>query len=479
MQRLSTLLGTCALALLSTTVQAQLIPQFSIEGDTILRLTHRYSVMADNDGTFDQPSQNVSVENAQFDGTETLIATVAKGDNSVRLFDATDGRQIWQSDGGQETETLAFTEDNAYLVTGGENRPEMTVWDVTDGSIVRTYSVGTSVEGMRFNADFSLLATGSEAGQIRIYATPGNDPLQWPDTPIAILDQGPDRDRSGRAADGHSDVNQIEWSQDGRFFFSAGRDGNVVQWEAADTGDGWQFDSITTFSAGLRGSLKSVDLSVDGTLLASTSNFLSGTGIPTPCRVVVHEVATGEVVLDYTIPNSRVPENVTFDPSGQIMISGSDFMNIPENRSKSFVWTMDAVRAGQSEPQQVINWFEQEYFDFTDAADQLLISGNDGSIRLFDIEIDVDAVNSLGTVADVKALRVFPNPATDEVTIDMPEALRGQLTNYSWVDALGRAVRTGRLAAGNDRVAAPAAGAYTLLLEDGQGTVYRSKVIVR
>ena len=459
---------------------AQLVPAYSIEGDTILELTHRWSAMADENGRFDQPSANVSVENAQFDGTETVIATVAKGDNTVRMFNAADGTQLWESDGGQETETLAFTQDNAYLITGGENRPEITIWDAATGASVRTYAVGTSVEGMRFNPDFTLLASGSEAGQIRIYATPGNDPLAWPDTTLILLDQGPDRDRAGGVfSDGHSDVNQIEWSADGRFFFAAGRDGRVTQWEVSETDGTFGFAYVRDFTAGQRGSLKSVDLSVDGTLLASTSNFQTGQGVNVPCRVVVHEVATGEVLIDYLIENSRVPENVTFDPSGRIMISGSDFMNIPENRSKSFVWLVEEVRQGRTEPRQVINWFEQEYFDFTDAADQLLISGNDGSIRLFDININPDAVTSTRAVT-YQPLRVYPNPASGEVRVELPEDLATTPVPYVWANALGRTLARGTLTPGRVRLRTPEApGTYWLLLGRNGTANYRATVVVR
>ena len=454
-----------------------LVPRFSIEGDTIMTLTHRWSVMADDDGTFDTPSSNVSVENAQFDGTETVVATVAKGDNSVRLFRAEDGTQLWQSDGGQETETLAFTEDNAFIVTGGENVPEISVWDASDGSLLRTYAAGTSVEGMRFSPDYSLLVMGSEAGQVRVYATPGDDPLAWPEEVLLLLDQGPDRDRSGVAADGHSDVNQIEWSADGRFFFSAGRNGAVRQWEVIREADSLRIEVVRDFTAGERGSLKSVDLSTDGTLVASTSNFQTGTGRRVPSRVVVHEVATGEVIFDYTIPNARVPENVTFDPSGQIMLSGADFIGVPEDRAQSFVWTVEDVRAGRTTPRQTINWFEQEYFDFTDAADQLLISGNDGSLRLFDITIDTDLVSGVKPTP-VATVGVYPNPATDRVRVDLGEEARTGL-RFRWVDASGRTLAVGTLAT-DGWVAAPAAGGvHWLVLEREGAAIYRGRVVIR
>jgi WD40 repeat protein len=407
---------------LSAGAQSELIPRFSIAGDTLLQLSHRWTRMGDENGIFDTPTDNVSVENGQFSRDETRIATVSKGDFTVRLFQADNGDLLWKSDGGQETECLAFTADDQYIVTGGEGNPEINIWAASTGAWVRSLApVGTSVEGMAFSPDFSRLACGNEGGQVLIYQTSDPDLLNWPDTPALVLTHGIDRDLTGIAADGHSDVNQLEWTSDGRLLLSAGRNGLVQVWQASDFTPGQDaIQPLRTLAAGSRGSLKSLDLSLEDDLVASCNNWRTGTNQQVPVRVVVHEIATGEIVFDYAIPGARVPENVTFDPSGQIMMSGCDFIGIEEDQARTYIWRTDAVRRGDTEPSQTIDWFEQEYFDFSDAADRLVVSGNDGSVRVFDVEVDTTSSITTST-RELSSfgfdLEVFPNPTTNQMVI--------------------------------------------------------------
>ena len=476
--------------------QSELVPSYFIAGDTVLRIEHRWTRMGDDDGTFDTPSDNVSVENGQFSHDETVIATVAKGDNSIRLWDADDGTELWRQDGVQETECLAFTADDAYLVTGGEATDrEINVLDAATGEKLRTFAVGTSTEGMVFSPDYALLATGNEGGEVWIYDTSDPDVYAWPDTPRYVLVHGPDKDLSGVDADEHSDINQMEWSADGATLFSGSRDGTLKAWSRADFGT--EGELIRTYEAGLRGSVKGIDLSEDGTLIVSGSNSNSGTG-PRPARIVAFDIATAEVVFDYAIPSGRTPENVTFDPSGRLLLAASSPRDNPESNARTFIWTVDSVEVGATKPRQIIGWFEQEYLDFSDAADRLIVSGNDGSVRVFDVAIDLDAgrmppadtTATDTTTADTtstafalpsgRPLEVFPNPATDQLTLQLPpDVTAGRLQVFG---PTGQLLAEQRVTAVGGRLQLDASrwprGTVALRMI-AAGREYRTRVVVR
>lgn len=462
--------------------QNELIPRFSTSGDTLLELNHRWTKMGDENGIFDTPTNDVSVENGQFSHDETRIATVAKGDNTVRLFRASDGELLWVSDGGQETECLAFTADDRYIVTGGEANPEINIWEASSGTRLRHLAaVGTSVEGMAFSPDFQLLACGNEGGRVLIYDTSDPNPINWSATPMRVLIHGADVDVTGIASDGHSDVNQVEWTNDGELLLAAGRNGIVTVWQVADFEN--EFVSpLRRLRAGSRGSLKSLDLSIEGDLVASCNNWRTGNGQDVPVRVVVHEIATGDIVFDYAIPGARVPENVTFDPSGQIMLSGCDFLGQEEDQAKTFIWRTDAVRRGETTPSQVIDWFEQEYFDFSDAADQLIVSGNDGSVRVFDVKVDT---SSLMTSTIVKLgvsslqLEVHPNPTSSRFFVYPKGFVSNQHIKFSLYDLQGQLLQS-RLVSGSVQYATfdvNVSGSVVLIGQQGRRQVRKILVV--
>ena len=368
-----------------------LVPRWSSRGRAIVTLTHAWSRMGDTLGTFDVdlgPGAGVSVENAQYDWAEQRIATVSKGDGSVRLFDAATGESLWVADGRAETECLAFTADDAYLVTGGEHQPEIKIWDAATGTLVRELEDNVSVEGMAFSPDFAMLACGNDAGEVRLYDTQDPDPRRWPAEPAHLITLGPDEDAGGR---GHSDVNQIDWNASGTALFTASRNGSVQRYPRSRFASGYVLPDANY--EGHTGSVKTVALSPDETLVASASNAFTGNGArDTPARILVHDVATAAVVLEYVIPDGLVPEVVRFTPDGQVLVAGTSFKETPETESATYVWRVDELGTPAADtPAQTITWYEQEYIDFRDDAGQWVVGASDGSVRVFDIDVDPDA----------------------------------------------------------------------------------------
>ncbi len=360
-------------------------------GDPVVRLDHLWTAMADHDGRFDHFQGReipVSTETAVFSRDETLIATTAKGDNSIRVFRARDGRQLWRADGDAESECAGFTVDGRHLVSGGEGVPQLRVWRVADGAFVRGWPDLVSVDGLRFSPDGRWLATGNEGGQVRLYDTSSPDPADWSGEPAHILVHGTDRDASGREADGHADVNQLVWSADGAHLYSGGRNGLVRKWRAADFAT--PHGGLVTTYAGPQGSVKGIHLSADGALLAAASGALAG-GIPS--RVLVWREADGHALLDYPCHELRVIETVVFDPSGRVLLAAGSANDWKRETSPVLIWRLADLGPAPAPrpPVQRIVAYDIEYLTFDRAGETLLSAHADGSLRAWRFFIDSPA----------------------------------------------------------------------------------------
>lgn len=374
---------------------------FAVSGENVLNLDIAWTATADTQGVFDtyrgrdaSGRQNipVSTETAVYSNSQTLIATTAKGDGTVRLFDAASGEQIWQQNATAETEAASFTANDEFLVSGGEAATaELEVRRVSDGSLVRQIDDTRSIEGLEFSPDFSLLATGNEAGEVKIYDTSSLNPANW--TLLHTLTHGADRDLPGSNTNAQSDVNQLRWSADGQFLYSGGRNAEVKKWRVANFGnpDG----GLERTYLGNTGSVKSVRLSPDGSLLAAGSNNNSGGD----ARVVVWDELTGQQVLNYAATDLRVVENVAFDPTGNVLVAGGTAISGNRAQSNTPIWRVSDILAGETLPDQTITWYDVEYLEFNDTGSTLISSHGDGSVRAWDVAIDLN-----------------PNPMTAPVT---------------------------------------------------------------
>ena len=365
------------------------------EGDPLLKLTNNnWTKMADEDGildTFQGFQKPVSTETSVYSNDESKIATTAKGDFTVRVFRASDGLQLWEKNAQAETEAADFTNDDQYVVTGGESNPQIKVWRASDGLLVKTINDNKSIEGLQFSPDGNLLACGNEWGEIRIYDTSNSNPVNWPSIPLYVLTQGTDRDKTGNSSDDEADVNQVDWSINGQFLYTAGRNSQVKKWKTADFGD--SDGGLERTYTGQQGSIKCIRLSADESLIASGSGKNSGAAAE--ARVVVWNEATGQQLMNKLLPTTRIVETVTFDPADQILISGGSNKSLTRADSESWVWRVCDILAGQNEPDQIITWYDVEFLEFNQAGNTLISAHADGSLRSWAANISTSATSNV------------------------------------------------------------------------------------
>lgn len=342
-------------------------------------LTPVWVRMADDDGVLDTDlDRPTSTENAEFSPDGTHVASVAKGDGSIRLWDAATGTEVWRVDPEVETEAVTFTRDGRFVVAGGEST-QVWVFRREDGVRVQTLDREASVEGLRFSHDGTRLATGDEAGTVTVWDTSADDPTDWPTTPLAELRQGPDQDSAADPAPRgtHADVNQVDWTEDDGQLVSAGRNGEVKLWDASD----WSAPAVVI--GRLASSVKAVRLSAGDALVAAFAQAGGGTASSV---VGVWERATGREVARVPFPDVRVGETVEWTPDGRYLLAGGTFFDHRGEGALYLFETADLLANEAPRPAAGVGVFNQEYLHFSPDGTRLVTSHADGSLRLWRYE---------------------------------------------------------------------------------------------
>ena len=355
--------------------------------------------LGDSQGVLGQERGIASIESAEFSHDGTRIVSGAKRGGDVILWTA-GGQELWRRYHANraEVEVVAFTRDDRHAVSGGEDG-FIRVWRVSDGAEVQAFTLGgsgidISFDGMRFSPDGTRLATGDERGQLTLWDTSDPNPASWPTTPIVTVVQGNDQDRPGGGS-GDADINSIDWSADGQYLFTAGRDETVKRWRVSQLAPPQGglvrtyvgFNNQQADSRGFSQSIKSNRLSPDGQLIAA-----GGQRSPDG-RVIVWRVSDGAVVASIPFPGNKKIEAVEWTPDGRYLLAGgnegrpgdADIFGNPYPNQSGFgpIRAFDRENGFALAGEQVT--YRQEYFDFDADGDRLVTSSEDGGVRLWSV----------------------------------------------------------------------------------------------
>jgi WD40 repeat protein len=332
--------------------------------------------VGDSYGAIDVESSTESVECAVFSPDETKIASGAKKGWEITLWETQSGEIIWQNRAEEEIEVVNFTPDGNYVVSGGEDK-KLRIWDAATGEQVKVIENLAGFDAMDVDPNQDLLAAGDEAGQILIY-----DTKSW--ELRSMVKQGPD-ELTGAEKNVHSDVNQLDFSDDGKHLLSAGRNGLVRLWAVGESG---VLKHVRDYK-GHSSSIKSVRLSPEERLVAAGAGGGEG--------VRIWDFETTE--LRGHIPGTgMIMETVAFTPDGKYLFTGG---NEGEGRIGEKIENlgfenkdgMGHIRAYKVPSKNGDDFklvmakpvFRQEFFDFSDDGRFLVSSHEDGTLRLWEV----------------------------------------------------------------------------------------------
>ncbi len=205
------------------------------------------------------------------------------GDNTVRVWEAETGTPVATMQHGDVISIVAFSPDSLWVISGSYDKTAR-VWEAKSGREVASISYGDAVRTAALSPDGSQVVTGSEDGEVRVWETKSGKR-------VASMQTG-------------SPVASVAFSPDGRRVVS-GSWGMIAQvWEVQSGNEVARMEHY--------GVVFSVAFSGDGARVVSGSH--DGT-------VKVWDANTGNLISE--MQHKDYVNSVAFSPDGQWVLSSS------------------------------------------------------------------------------------------------------------------------------------------------------------
>ena len=233
-----------------------------------------------------------SVESVEFSPDGKYLVSGTKFDNSVIMWRTSDGAELWRQYTEQEVERVGWSPDNKYVAAASEDY-RVTVYDAKTGEILKSLRHQRGIDGLTWSNNRNLLVTGEETmeradgslrGWIRIFELPAGKEI--------------------KALDFGNTVNELFFTQDDRYLLAVGH-GAVRVYRVAD----WTLvqtlnpDYFVTFTSGM--------FSPDGHYVIAV-----GQGGTSRGNIYLWEWQSGKLLKTFNHTGKKI-ESIAWHPNGQ------------------------------------------------------------------------------------------------------------------------------------------------------------------
>jgi WD40 repeat protein len=306
-----------------------------------------------------------------FSPNGAFIASASTVDSTIRIWDATTGRQI-RSFGAAGVESLSYSPDGARIASGSMDNA-VRLWDAEIGSEILTLEGRSSwVRSVAYSPDGRRVAMGST------------------DRTIHIWDAGDGRELMALA--GHTaTVRSVAYSPDGARIVSGAADGSVRVWDAAN---GWELLALRGHSSVVR----AVACDPTGRFIVSGSSDAS---------IKVWDAETGAELWTFAEHSGEV-NALAYSPDGFSIASGSSDRTVK-------VWDVGggAPRTLRGHAAEVVS------VAYSGSGGRLVSGSTDGTVKLWDAESGGELRTIPGYSTHIKSgLAYSPNGAAFAAAMD-------------------------------------------------------------
>jgi WD40 repeat protein len=233
-----------------------------------------------------------SVESVEFSPDGKYLVSGTKYDNAVIMWRTSDGAELWRNTTEQEVERVGWSADGTFVAAASEDFLA-TVYDAKTGEVFKTLEHSQGIDGLTWSHTGSLLVTGEEKTEL------DNGELQgW----IRIFDM-PEATEIKKIDFGNT-VNELFFTQDDKYLLAVGHGAvkvyNTSDWSLAQT---LKPDYFTIFTSGV--------FSPDGQHVIAV-----GQGGTSRGNVYLWEWRSGELLKMFNHTGKKI-ESISWHPNGQ------------------------------------------------------------------------------------------------------------------------------------------------------------------
>lgn len=233
-----------------------------------------------------------SVESVEFSSDGKYLVSGTKFDNSVIMWRTSDGAELWRAYAEQEIERVGWSSDGTYVAACSEDYL-VTVYHAKTGEVFKVLPHSRGIDGLTWSHNGLLLATGEERTEVNDELTKG-----W----IRIFDMATGNEI--QHMDFGETVNELFFSADDQYLLAVGH-GAVKVYKVDD----WTL--MQTLTPEFRTIFTSGVFSPD-------AKYVIAVGQAGKARGNVHlwEWQTGELVKQFNHTGKKI-ESIAWHPNGQ------------------------------------------------------------------------------------------------------------------------------------------------------------------
>ncbi len=296
-----------------------------------------------------------SVESVEFSPDGKYLVSGTKYDNSVVMWRTSDGAEIWRKFTKEEVERVGWSSDGKYVAAGSEDYI-VTVYHAATGEIHKILKHTRGIDGLTWSKKGSLLATGEEKSDL------GNNKSEgW----IRIFEM-PEGEEIKSINFGNT-VNELFFSTDDRLLIAVGH-GAIKIYQTSD----WEL--LQTLEPGYFTIFTSGNLSPDSRYVIAC-----GQGGTSRGTVFLWDWKKGELIKTFNHTGKKI-ESINWHPNGQYIVhAGHDPYIYVYRLADILQFANDAIPVAH----KVWAGDHAEYIDFNADGSFLSSAHQNGLIKLW------------------------------------------------------------------------------------------------